>query len=232
MLEKVCCIIDVDGFDVRIYDKNNCNYTTEFLVRELGYVKIDPTYDYLPMSYRFDLRQKIKLANLKPDAMRTLRFQSENIIGLPVMPGRNERDCVQYELLEKAFLEIYNLCRKSDANVVAYKGGDKEKKFLEGLGIPCVDLQHFGCPSFKDLVKFGEVYYNLRSCGHHTELKKDRLMHCPMAEVVAYRDWYKMNYKTYSSPALSEGCQSTGNSSHVSSLAPSFSGEYLSSDSD
>ncbi|GFU97688.1 uncharacterized protein TNCV_4455741 [Trichonephila clavipes] len=197
MLEKVCCILDIDGFDIRVYDEFCCSYTTEFMVRELGYVKIDPTCDYLPKSYRFDLTRKMKLVKTTPEVRQTLYFQSKHVIGLPITPGRNERDCIQYECLEKVLKDIYYFCQRSGANVVAYKGGEKEKNILERLEIPSVDLQCFGCPSFKDLIKFGRVYSALRDCGHHTELKKGKLMHCPKAEVIAYRDWYKMHYERY-----------------------------------
>ncbi|GFU31852.1 beta-1,3-galactosyltransferase 2 [Nephila pilipes] len=223
MLEKVCCILDVDGFDVQIYNENSRTYTTEFLVRELGCVKISPDQDYLPKSFRFDLKQKMQQVNLRRESMRTLKYQSKNVIGLPVLPGPREQNCIQYEFLDKVIRDAYDMRRRSDADVVAYKGGGKERKLLEALDIPCLDLQGFGCPSYKDMVKFGRVYSVLRNCGYHTELKAGQLMHCPMAEVIAYRDWYMMNYRRYSSSALSEACQPTGNSSRASSFAPFYS---------
>ncbi|GBN42005.1 hypothetical protein AVEN_180873-1 [Araneus ventricosus] len=196
MLNSVCCIIDVDGFDIRNYDEYG-QYTTEFLVRELGYIRVDPNYHYIPKSYRFDLRQKVNPARCPPKVRQTLNYQSRNVIGLTVLPRPDERDAIDYDCLKKVLQDIYDFCRRTDVNVVAYKGGDKERKLLESLNILCVDLQGFGCPSYQDLVRTRKVYSELQDCGYHTEFRGNSLIHCPKAEVTAYRDWFMMNYKRF-----------------------------------
>ncbi|KAF8789000.1 hypothetical protein HNY73_006982 [Argiope bruennichi] len=198
MLSRVCCIIDVDGFDIKKSDKFG-HYTNEFLVRELGYVRVDPNYDLMPKSYRFDLRQKISLGRCSPKGRQTLNYQSRNIVGLTVLPKPEECDAIEYDRLKEVLQDIYDFCRRTDADVIAYKGGDKERKLCESLNIPCLDLQGFGCPSYKELVEARKVYSHLQDCNHHTEFRGTSLVHCPKAEVTAYRDWYMMNYKRFSS---------------------------------
>lgn len=196
MLNRVCCIIDVDGFDIKNYDEYG-HFANEFLVRELGCIRIHPSHNLMSTSYRFDLRKKVNLARCPENVKQTLDFQSRNIIGLSVFPRPAERDIRSYDSLKKVLQDIYEFCRRADADVVAYKGGDKERKLLESLNIVCLDLQSFGCPSYKELVDSEQVYSKLEDCGYHTEIRGKSLVHCPKAEVTAYRDWFMKNFKRF-----------------------------------
>lgn len=163
MLDRVCCIIDVDGFSVRVPSEFQDSYRNQFLVRELGYVRADPAYAYLPRSYRFDLSRTHDFDQLPDDVARTLRYQSRVITGLSVLPGPTESDCLDARTLPDVVEKIYDRCRTVEADLVAYKGGCWEADLLKGLGIPCLDLQEFGCPPFGTLQEKGAY----KDCGHH-----------------------------------------------------------------
>lgn len=191
MLDKVCCIIDCDGFTVRTWNDQQVSYRTDFLIRELGYVRVDPVYNYLPRSYRFDLSRTYDFRKLPADADKTLRYQSRVVIGLSLLPGPRETDCLDAGDLAEVVGKMYDRCRTADAFLVGFKGGQWESDLLKGLDIPALDLQAFGCPAFE------EVKMAYRDCGHHTKVERKRVFHCPMAEVAAYRDWYMLNVKRY-----------------------------------
>ncbi|KAG8193424.1 hypothetical protein JTE90_009643 [Oedothorax gibbosus] len=193
MLDKVCCIIDVDGFSVRIPSESGDCYRNQFLVRELGYVRVDPVYTYLPRSYLFDLSQSYDFSRIPDAEAKTLRYQSRIITGLSLLPGPTESDCLDIRTLPDVLLKIYDRCRTVDADLVAYKGGCRESDLLKELAIPALDLQRFGCPAFKELM----AKRNYKDCGHHKEVERDGAVHCSMAEVEAYRDWFMLNVRRY-----------------------------------
>ena len=80
--------------------------------------------------------------------------------------------------------ERFKAVCKSENSVVAYKGSHYEKDLLASLGIPAIDLEDYGCPKAKDLMK---TMVWLETCGHH--LVPDAYAHCPKVEVEAYAQW-------------------------------------------
>ncbi|GIX69332.1 uncharacterized protein CEXT_125711 [Caerostris extrusa] len=194
--------MDIDGFTYRLYDSQGHRYTTQFLVRELGYVKFDPKNEYVAESYHFNLRGRLNMSKCPPEVKKTLNYQSKNVVCLSIFPG-NDESVVDYKDLEDLVQRIYQFCCRSDANVVAYKGGEHEKELLDSLKIPCLDLQGFACPKYEDLINLNQVYSSLQECGYHTRPRKG-VLHCPKMEVTAYKDWLMLNHKSYSTAAFAE----------------------------
>ena len=171
-VNKICGIIDFDGFNVR----------GEFLVREFGYISMKPTWRK-GKSKRYDLRPYSYLITKKDS--RCIHYVVNNIFGMPFRPFLGEY-VHKLENLDYHVVDFYESCRSSYRNILGYKGGQIEKEWLDGLGIPSVNLEIYGCPKFNDL--HCEKYDKI-SCGYHI-----KNLHCPRAEVTAFRDWI---YQTY-----------------------------------
>ncbi|KAG8172488.1 hypothetical protein JTE90_009834 [Oedothorax gibbosus] len=69
---------------------------------------------------------------------------------------------------------------------MAFKGGNIEKNVLWRLNIPYLDLEEYGCPKFDELKK---SLTSFKTCGFHI----DETLHCPQAEVTAFRAWMLEN---------------------------------------
>lgn len=106
-MEKICCIIDFDGFHVG----------GEFLVREFGYIGTDQNSN--ANSIKFDLRPYKK--DLQPSDWKTVRFVTKHITGLPLTPVDDE-NAVPLNCLDSKVTAVYQLFKTPKRNAVAYKG--------------------------------------------------------------------------------------------------------------
>lgn len=191
-IDKICCIIDFDGFSFRSYIDRS-TFSSEFLIREIGFIRIDPEFgDFLAQSYRFDL--SFYDFSHCPDATATINHQIRHITGLPLKPQVGEK-VHDYSTVRACIRTIYDICRTPERDIVAFKGGDKEKMYLDELGIPNLDLSQYGCPKYKELVKRNLVQSHLIDCGFHRKIDDEAgVIHCPRAEVTAFKDWLCLNY--------------------------------------
>ena len=72
-----------------------------------------------------------------------------------------------------------------DCNTVAYKGGTLEFVLLTLLGIPSLDLETLGCPTFNKL----RDDHDYPSCHCHKSSKA----HCSMSECYVFSKWFFKN---------------------------------------
>lgn len=190
---RVCCIIDFDGFNFKNYI-DRVTYSNEFLIREIGYIKIDPEFagDVLAHSYRFDL-SFFDFSHC-PEAVSTINHQIRYVTGLPLKPQPGEK-VYDYSTVKSCIRSIYKMCQTPKRNIVGYKGGVFEKKYLDELEIPNIDISQYGCPKYQYLVEQKIVQSHLIDCGYHRKIDGQvNIVHCPRAEVTAFKDWLLLNF--------------------------------------
>ena len=68
-----------------------------------------------------------------------------------------ELDQFKQDVMKK----LYSQTNTEDWPEVAYKGGCYEKKLLQAIGIPHLNLETFGCPKFNDMPQLAQI----GSCG-------------------------------------------------------------------
>ena len=163
-MNAICGVVDFDGFYV----------SSEFLVRECGFVGIHWNEGE---SVKFNLSSfKSKLSK---NDWKTVRYVEKNIIGMKFTPYKGEK-VYNLKTLDHKILEWYGKTQTPSKYLVAYKGGCVEKKYLNKLGIPNINLEIFGCPKYDTL----KENYQGKSCGFH-----ENDLHCPKVEVEAFRKW-------------------------------------------
>ena len=153
-----------------------------FIPRELGYVAMDSEeVDVVS----FDLSG----VSTNENDWKSVRYCRKFVHGLPFYPLRGER-CQPPENLDELLLNLYREYRSSAKHLVAYKGGVCEKYKLEELGIPCINLEQFGCPKYEHLK---EWYPDVQgTCWRHDK-SSNRTYHCVAAEVQTFKSWVKDN---------------------------------------
>jgi hypothetical protein len=68
----------------------------------------------------------------------------------------------------------------SNADLVAYKGGDIERNLLNNMGVQCINLEVLTCPKYVDLLtKYG---YQQECCPYHIA----QSYHCSRHEVKVF----------------------------------------------
>ena len=164
-MNAIGSIIDMDGFAIQ----------GKFYCKELGVLKID---EETGKSYQFYL--PFKYGDLKEKDQRTVTYIIKNITKMPLFT-RNSKP--QY-LLKDIIVRLYN---ETNNQAIAYKGGNYEKKLLNELNIPHVDLEKFGCPKAAEIMK--DMIW-LETCGFHNG--PDAHLHCSKLEVEAYARWFYM----------------------------------------
>jgi hypothetical protein len=109
-----------------------------------------------------------------------IRYQIENIHGLPIVKKRLTSDFFTLEesmdFLTKEFM--------SNADLVAYKGGDIERRLLNNMGVGCINLEIFNCPKYVDLL----TIYGLvpECCQYRTVDNVLDNVHCSRHEVKVF----------------------------------------------
>lgn len=161
-LSEVQLILDLDGYRIH----------PGFIVRELGWCDLkgnnDSQHFYAPIKY----------SQLSWKDKRTVNHVYRHVHGLRFEAGYKEATLPQRDV-EAVVRALYH------RGVVAYKGGHLEKDLLQSMGIPCLDLEVFGCPKADQL--YSSDFKPGYSCGFH----------CPKQEVFLFYQWLinKMSQK-------------------------------------
>jgi hypothetical protein len=163
-MENISLIIDFEAFILP-----NC-----VIYRELSWVHLkqdvsDCVQIYTPSMHYRDLSEADQ---------KTIRYCSRHIHGLrmctrPINDGQTwlcNTESYIIELFEKF------------GGVFAFKGGQIEKRLLDNLNIPCLNLEEFGVPKANSMpVKVG--------CSKHGAFK----MHCSLCECLTYKNYVTAN---------------------------------------
>ena len=109
----------------------------------------------------------------------TIQYQIQKVHGLPIVNKRLTSDFFTLEesmdFLTKEFL--------SNADLVAYKGGDIERNLLNTMGVRCINLEVLSCPKYAELLtKYG---YEQECCEYHI----GNYFHCSKHEVKVFSEF-------------------------------------------
>jgi hypothetical protein len=174
MLECVCAVLDFECFQ----------HKSLLFYREIGFAPIGDT----------------KLINLhvKPGPVppytdravwktfNTLKFK---VHGLDLYPDDSEADnVVSQESVAGIIRTLHQYVSTRERNVIAFKGGNFERRLLQELNIPYLNLEDAGCVAYSILPREQKRCYRNLDCGQHLYTTND-IDHCPMKEVSYYRDW-------------------------------------------
>ena len=165
-LRHVCMILDLDGYFVN----------QQFLIREMGWCDLKGQTS----SYHFT--PALDYSQLDWKDRKTVNYVYHHIYGLRFNASPGEQalpDTLAIIMLQT----LYQSLRTSTQYVVAYKGGSVEKRLLDKLNIPHVNLEFFGCPKVDVLIEQG--FDPVCSCGHHQKITT----HCPRQETFLFYQW-------------------------------------------
>jgi hypothetical protein len=104
----------------------------------------------------------------------SIQYQIRNIHGLPVVKTRLAN---YFFTLEEAMTFLTKEFT-SNADLVAYKGGDIERNLLNKVGVRCINLE--ACPKYVDLLT--KYDYRQECCPHHNA----DIYHCSRHEVKVF----------------------------------------------
>ena len=168
-LKRVIGIIDMDGFMVE----------KVFYCKELGIWRVGDVY---ASSYVFDMG--LEWGQLSERDRRQCLYVMKYVHRLPftVPWGVRSRELSE---LPGILTEFFEGNKGKGRDVMAYKGGHFEKDLLGSLGIPCIDLEEYGCPKAGGL--FRDLGW-LETCHNHIG-KGMAYEHCPKVETEAYGSW-------------------------------------------
>ena len=167
-LSDVVAIFDMDGFLIN----------KKFFCKELGIIRVG---DVAAQSYFFNIG--VNWWDLSAKDGKTCAYVINHVHRLPfgIPPAVK---AYSISALGNIILELFKGMCKTKNSVIGYKRGHYEKDLLASLSIPAIDLEKYGCPKAKDLIK---TMVWLETCGHH--LVPDAYFHCPKVEVEAYAQW-------------------------------------------
>jgi hypothetical protein len=105
---------------------------------------------------------------------RCVIYQINRVHGLPIVRSKLTYDFFTFEEGMKFMTDEFT---SSNADLIAYKGGDIERNLLNKMGVKCLNLEVFMCPKYADLlIKYG---YVAECCPYHISDK----FHCSKHEV-------------------------------------------------
>ena len=130
-LSDVVGIIDMDGFIIR----------KTFYCKELGMMRIGEAVGRM-----FFFNIGICWSDLTPKDRKTCKYVMWNIHKLPFGVPRGVKASEICEL-DSIVTSLYREVKRDTRSVIGYKGRHVERDSLRRLGIPCVNLQQFGCPN-------------------------------------------------------------------------------------
>lgn len=120
-------------------------------------------------------------------------YVTNRIHGLTFNVGDHEHPKPQDCLYQDVY-ELNNTFKTPQQDLVGYKRGHFEKDVLNKLNIPCINLEEWGCPKFKKLMKWG--FPKMVNCGHHIYNSS----HCAAVECEAFWQWLVSQSTSYSNP--------------------------------
>ena len=167
MSDQICMIIDLEGFFVN----------GQFQARELGY------YTHTQDFGRIAFYQKKTLKNINEKDKKTIFFCKKNIHGLTYQPRKEEKAVAAFFFPEMV-RDLYEKYKTESKPLVAFKGGNIERKILSDCGIPNLDLEYLGCPTFNILKSTYQPLID--TCRFHQDPEKN---HCAMVECETFWNW-------------------------------------------
>ena len=171
-LENIIGILDMDGFLVNGL----------FYCKELGALRVGDLY---ATSHIFDIG--LRWNDLSNRTKKQCQYLTRYIHRLPFGVPRGI-STKRLDELNDIVLEFYEQNKVNDMSKLAYKGGHLERDLLAQLGVPGVNLEHYGCPKANKL--FNQLGW-LETCGAHTSWTDYE--HCSKVEVEAFGIWLNKN---------------------------------------
>ena len=156
----------------------------KFYCKELGLLKV---WDATARSFFFDIG--IRWSNLTAKDKKTCQYAMWKVQKLPFGVPRGVKAS---EISENIVSMFYHEVKRSESSVLGYKSGHIEEDLLRGLTIPYLNLECFGCPKAKKLMK--DMVW-LETCGNHTI--PDAYAHCAKLEVEANANWMEKTMNFY-----------------------------------
>ena len=171
-----------------------------FGVKELAVCYMDE--DQHVENWHFRVEQRLDELNYvnRKQVLKTASFLTRHIHG---MEFKDLPEHLPPEFLPSIILRIYETCfRKFGRVLIAYKGGEIERKLLNALYIPNINLEVWDCPKYNDLVS---VYSppDMLNCGLHTHFSHTVILpHCPKQETFVFKMWLKLVIERFNKKEL------------------------------
>lgn len=168
MVERICAYLDLQCY----------GHSQDYRIREIGWISTDddgPTH--------FSVHPGL-LPFYNHRASQTLRYIKYHVHGLDYYPSENY---IEQYMATDTVLNLYMESFSDTRDVVAYKGGWKEKQLLDELMIPSINLNEFEVPAFNfdnpDVFK-----YKPYCCGLHINCDEGWRF-CSRSKVIYFRDY-------------------------------------------
>ena len=146
-------------------------------MRELGFYTWRGCYD------RFAFYPDVPWSQLSDKDKKTVWVVKHHVHGLTYSPRKREH-ALKQSSVNDLMRYLYRRNKVEGKNVVAYKGGHVERDLLNGLNIPNLNLEVFGCPKFDKYIE--NIVEPIEGCGFHHFCDK---AHCSMVECHAFWLW-------------------------------------------
>ena len=147
-------------------------------VREIGFIQTQATAK--PSNFQ------VHPGKLPEAGYRTFTFTKYNVHGLNFYPTGH---FLRQDEVQDTIVHLWELTGRK---LIGYKGGIFEKKLLDVLNIPCINLETLSTTEVP-LLPYRKVDSNNEfthfSCGNHTYCVIGNL-HCASCEVAYYNSWY------------------------------------------
>lgn len=167
-VSNICAILDLALFTHK-------NFSS---IRELGWIEIT---DERPLNVQV---HPGTLPLHDQAALRTFRYVKYQVHGLDFYPSTTT-GYLHNSDIRHLVKSLYDSAASQVEDVVAYKGGCAEKKLLDELQIPSVNLDDVGVPVFQR--SSDADYYKQFSCDNHRNYVHGWL-NCTSCQVMFYRD--------------------------------------------
>jgi len=170
MAEKLCCIIDAQGFV-----KNGV-----FFPREIAFCS-----DIKNVSFLVDT--KLKYYKMSEKDRKTNKFIERKFLGIPLTQEFSAKCIIDYK---PEIYRLYLTLKTSDKKLVGIKNYQLSS-ILSVLNIPFINLEDFGCSRLDILEKI----YRENCCGFHNKKNKRGQWKCAVRKANILWKWVK-NRKT------------------------------------
>ena len=134
------------------------------------------------------VRSACRFNDLSEKDKKTVSYTTNVLIGLP-FEATAEESAIKQNEIEQYIQDVYDQVKEGERQLVALKGGHREKDVLKKIGIPYVNIELFGCPKLEKLTNLGYKLL-IPNCAHHRK-RCDVRLHCSMVECIAFLDWIK-----------------------------------------
>jgi len=139
IVARIAYVIDLDGFSILDYQGKKT-----FVWKELGVADVG---EKKTMCYKFSLPTTFE--KLSDCDKKTVLYVRNRCHGLKF---RNYVDDLPARNIYGILKQLIRNCKNSDA-IIAFKGGNVERKLLEKLDFDrWINLEDYGCPKFEELV--------------------------------------------------------------------------------